>query len=213
MVMSHCARMPFLAGMPLPPASTPSEAYTLSMSLIAQRFRVVENYATDEVSYLNAELHALQVRKIVEGVSYAALSAFEHVHGDSGQRTSDAKKLLDWMVRKKLLVLPGAVTVERVSEASHSIRVTLSPARDLGPEFLDEAYVRSSDILHERHPERLDGSKLEGILRGLQADASRLRGWLWNHWMPLPDQAFLVQMGMNGTSSFWARLDKRPENP
>ena len=61
-----------------------------------------------------AEHLAFQVRKIIEGIAYAALSAAERKSSQlmTKQRTKDADKVLRWLATKNLLRLPSAQRLE-----------------------------------------------------------------------------------------------------
>src|SRR5258708_4139522 len=79
-------------------------AYQHSMGIIRERLTSLDSSFT-KGTLLRAEYVALQVRKIIEGVAFAALSAVEHINSQvlSAQRTKDADKLLVWLNAKGLL--------------------------------------------------------------------------------------------------------------
>src|SRR3954464_10577458 len=88
----------------------PWDGYRRGMSMIRNRFVELERSRENEPRLMRAERTALHVRKIIEGVAYAALSAVEHRNQKmlAEQRTKDGDKLLDWLQAKGLLRLPHA---------------------------------------------------------------------------------------------------------
>ena len=74
------------------------EAYVRSMTLIRSRLLAIDSLSGTEAPLLRAEMLALHVRKIVEGVAFSALSACEIRNAQElrEQRTKDADKLLTW---------------------------------------------------------------------------------------------------------------------
>jgi hypothetical protein len=162
-----------------------------------------------------SEQLALHVRKTVESVAFACLSAAEHRSRlDSlGQRNKGADHLLSWMQRKELLKLPSAQQVRRSTVAGYSLEVIGQGDKDLSLDQLKSAYSRSSSLLHERHPGAITDEWLRSTHEMLEDDARSLRGWLWQHTMFLSGSAFLVQMGQFGTTSFFVPLDRVGDLP
>jgi hypothetical protein len=94
---------------PRPPMEAVT-AYEALMGSVRSRFLVLDVDVDGEGALNRAERFALHVRKIVEAVSFAALSATEHKNATLlvQQRTKDASQVLAWLDQKKLLRLPAA---------------------------------------------------------------------------------------------------------
>lgn len=193
---------------PITQVLDPVRSYERSMSLIRARLISIEALPLGEAPLLRAERIALQVRKIVEGVAFAALSAVEHRNKNilSEQRTKDADKLLSWLDHRQLLRLPSGQTLEASPSVEFKCVFSGAANQDMKLEELKSAYSRASSLIHERHPERLTDEQIliEGAL--IEEDARRLRGWLWLHIMFLRGEGFLVQMGQHGTPSFFGSI-------
>lgn len=190
----------------------PEAAYFKSMMIIRSRFIAAEIAFPDETPLAKAERLALHVRKIVEGVSLASLSAAEARNGHRlpEQRTKDADKLLDWLEKKKMLELPAAQRFGIPTNGATVLEGGEGAARglDLSAKELRKIYSRASDIVHEKHPERLTPERVSKDLKNIGADVAKLRAWLWLHIIFLKNAGFLVQMGQFGTESFMVNLSK-----
>jgi hypothetical protein len=190
-------------------------AYQDTMTLIHLRLLVLDVRVDTENPIIRAERLALHVRKIVEGVSFAALSAMEHRNNRvlAGQRTMDADNLLDWMNKKGLLRLPSSQRVGASPLEGYAMLCEGAGDQDLSLSDLKEMFSRSSALVHERHPERLTAEVTASETAALENDALRLRSWLWNHIMFLRGEGFLVQMGQFGTPSFLVPLTRVGDLP
>ena len=60
------------------PKRSAAELYADSMGLICQRLHLLKSLPSGVPDLTDAETVALQVRKIVEGIAFAALSGAEH---------------------------------------------------------------------------------------------------------------------------------------
>lgn len=188
--------------------TTAGEFYESSIALIAQRLTLVAALPPD-VTYLNAEAHALHVRKTVEGLAFAALSAAEHGAGPMvGQRTKDPIPLLAFLESKRLLTLPKAQDVTQSDGREPRIVAAGAGSRDLHVPDLRRVWGSASEVLHERHPARLTDERLREMVANVRRDAAHLRAWLWNHITFLGGAGFLVQMGLRGTPSFMVQITK-----
>lgn len=186
----------------------PGTAYETLMGTVRSRFLILDADFKDETLLNRAERFALHVRKIVEGMSFAALSATEFKNTSQllQQRTKDASQMLAWLDQKKLLRLPEAQRVTPSSNPLYQIVCEGNPQANVGVTELQKMFSRASALVHERHPERLSLETLKGELQELEKDARSLRHWLWNHIVFFEGSGFLVQMGMFGTSSFMSLL-------
>ena len=188
----------------------PGTAYETLMGTIRSRFLILDVDVENETVLNRAERFALHVRKIVEGVSFAALSATEFKNASQllQQRTKDASQVLAWLDQKKLLRLPEAQRVTRSSDPLYQVVCEGNPPANVGATELQKMFSRASALVHERHPERLSQETLKGELQELEKDARSLRHWLWNHIVFFEGSGFLVQMGMFGTSGFMSLLTR-----
>lgn len=193
----------------------PQEAYLLSASLICARLKQMDINMGDENALARAERFAFHIRKIVEGVAFAALSAAEHRNKNILEklRTKSADQLLHILNRRDLLRLPRAQYVKKSTRPGYRLEVSGVGDLDLAVKDLKSMYKRSSNLIHERHPERLLPKTLAIELSDLENDAARLRSWLWSHIMFLGGAGFLVQMGLVGTDSFMVDLQKIGDLP
>lgn len=185
------------------------------MILIRSRFVALEPEISGEAPIVKAERYALQVRKIVEGVAYGALSAVEHRNAQvlREQRTKDADKLLTWLDQKSLLRLPSAQRIKPPISEDHKFVLEGAGSEDWTLDMLKQAYSRASALVHERHPEQLENNDIRNELDALVQDATKLRSWLWLHMMFLKGEAFYVQMGQFGTPSFITSLTRLADVP
>jgi hypothetical protein len=148
---------------------------------------------------VRAELIALNVRKIIEGVVFASLSAAEIRNQRllAQQRTKDPDKLLKWLRDKGLLHLPSA---QRMGTLEPGFAAVLEGGKgaaaglDVAPSELLSMYSRASALVHERHPESIVSERLSKELAAIEADLCRLKNWLWLHIMFLSGTGYLVQM-------------------
>jgi len=190
----------------------PAAHYARCADTIARRLRVLDTIASG-ATYLDAELTALHVSRIVEVIASAAVCVAGNAHSPSGDRgTQDAARLLTDLHKQHLLVLPKAEDISRSTDPGFALVVSGAQVRDLGVADLKQAYRASTEFLGETSPEAMEGEHLRRALADLRTWAMRLRGWLWNHAMFLEDQALIVQMGMLGTESFIATLRKDAVN-
>lgn len=200
------------------PPLLPYTAYEIGMTVIRARLLSLETKPPDRHPLVHAERAALLVRKVVEGVAFAALSAVEYRNGQMMPelRNKDADKLLSWLDKKRLLRLPSA---RRVSPAAEPAPVgclgSLAEAteHDMTVDQLRSAYSRASALIHERHPERFLPDAIEAESTALEKDGERLRAWLWLHVVRFEDEAFLLDMERYGTPRFLGRLVPMAEAP
>jgi hypothetical protein len=193
----------------------PAAAYEILMGTVRGRLLILDIDVNDESVLYRAERFALHVRKIVEAVSFAALSATEFMNTSQllQQRTKDASQVLAWLDQKKLLRLPKAQRVTASPDPRHGAICEGNPSANIGVAELQGMFSRASALVHERHPERLSQEILKRELQGLEKDAQALRHCLWSHIVFFGGSGFLVQIGMFGTSSFMTLLTRQnPEN-
>ncbi|MBW8830922.1 MAG: hypothetical protein JF606_16140 [Burkholderiales bacterium] len=189
----------------------PVAAYEMLMGTVRGRLLILD--VEDESSLYRAERFALHVRKIVESMSFSALSAteFKNTSRLLQQRTKDASQVLAWLDQKKLLRLPEAQRVTPSSDPRFGAICEGNGPANIGAAKLQGMFSRASALVHERHPERLSQETLKREMQELENDARALRHWLWSHIVFLGGSGFLVQMGMFGTSSFMTLLTR--QNP
>jgi hypothetical protein len=190
------------------------EAYKGCITAIRHRFLALDTNQAHESKIQRAERFALQVRKIVEGIAFAALSAAEYRnrHHLREQRKKDADKLLTWLESKGMLRLPNA---QNIGAPQAGFQIVFEGAQDKDIAFaqLKSMFSRASELVHERHPERLSEGVIDAELTGIERDARQLREWLWTHIMFLHGEGFLIQMGMFDTPSFFVSISKESELP
>ena len=64
------------------PDATSFQHFQDAMAIIADRLQLLQEWPPDDCAYIFVvESYALHLRKIVEGMAFAALSAFEHSEG------------------------------------------------------------------------------------------------------------------------------------
>jgi hypothetical protein len=191
----------------------PAAAYEILMGTVRGRLLILDVDVNDESVLYRAERFALHVRKIVEAVSFAALSATEFKNASQllQQRTKDASQVLAWLDQKRLLRLPEAQRVTPSSDPRYGAVCEGNLPANVAVAELQGMFSRASALVHERHPERLSQQTLEVELQGLEKDARALRHWLRSHIVFFCGRGFLVQMGMFGTSSFMTLLTR--QNP
>ncbi len=194
---------------------TAASAYEHSMALIRARLVSLERTLVGETSLMRAERIGFQVRKIVEGVTFAALSAVEQRNRSAlpDKRTMDPSKLLAWLEKKSLLNLPAAQRIEPSPSSKYKVVLVGAMSENMNRQELDAAYSRASALVHERHPERLTSKAIVEELEAIREDARHLKSWLWLHLMHLRGESFLVQMGQFGSSSFFRPLTRRGDLP
>jgi len=191
----------------------PGAAYETLMRTVRSRFLILDVDVSGEDVLNRAERFALHVRKIVEAVSFAALSATEFKNRGQllQQRTKDASQVLAWLNQKAILRLPEAQRIAPSSDPRYAVVCEGNSAANIGVAELQRMFSRASALVHERHPERLSLESLNGELLELEKDARALRGWLWNHIVFLGGSGFLVQMGRFETPSFLTLLTREEQ--
>lgn len=180
------------------------DAFERSITLIRQRLLVVKSVDQTLPALVQAERISFQVRKIVEGVAFLALSAAElrNRHPLVQQRTKDADQILSWLDSKQMLELPSAQRASESEDPGYAAVFRGAGPKDLDLAALKTMFSRASAMVHERHPERLTPERVNRELAVLKEDGQRLYEWLWLHIMFLKGEAILVQMGQFGTPSF-----------
>lgn len=196
----------------------PDIAYLELMRVIRARLLLGAAVSPDEHPLFRAERLALQVRKVVEGVTFDALSGVEARNGQglAALRTKDADQLLTWLEKKRLLHLPAA---QRLVKPVEGYKMVLeggagaAAGYDIDSTELKQMFSRASGLVHERHPERTTAASLAAETDTLEEDLRRLREWLWLHIMFLRGEGYLIQMGQYGTPSFMVPLSKQSDLP
>lgn len=185
------------------------DAYRASGLLIRKRLLQAEtiiNSRGDEL--LQAEALALQVRKVIESVAFLALSAAEYRNKATlgEMRTKDADKLLALLQTRKMLKLPEAQDILTPSDPAYTMEVRGAQSRNLDLSFLKGAYSRASELVHERHPDRLEQAAVASDFRQLSADSLALQKWLWTHTMFFQGEIILVRMAYPDAQRFITEL-------
>ncbi len=192
-------------------SSTTFQDFIDSMSIITGRIQVFNELPEDASFVFVAESYALHLRKIVEGLAFAALSAFEHTEGRLDhlhRKAPDA--LLRHLDKKGLLQLPRAYDIRQSDDRAYRAKLLPAPDRDLHVSDLYKVWDSASRVLHERHPERITKEALRETGAALRSDSARLRGWLWSHCVHFKGELFMVQMAKVNTDSFAASLKRPP---
>ena len=192
------------------PFDQPAIGYQVAMRLIHARLVVVGNPAGGSLPLFRAEMAGVAVRKVVEGLAFAALSAAEHHNPKLPRsfRTKDASHLLSSLDSKGLLRLPEANDVLPPSDDTHVAILQGRPERNLTAAKLKAMYSRASAIIHERHPERLTDQAIAQELATLEQDVRDLRLWLWTHVTFIQEEAYAIQMDRIHAQDFWISLSK-----
>lgn len=189
---------------------TAVELYADSMGLICQRLHLLKNLPPDAPALTDAETVALQVRKIVEGIAFAALSGTEHRNNEAliSLRSKDGAEIIRTLARRKMLHLPSSQDIRSSDEPD--LRAILSGRgdRDMSAAELAEAFKFASQVIHERHPERLSLDQLQRERDRLRHTARRMRNWLWTHATTHNGQAIVVQMGLYPAEGWCAAVNK-----
>lgn len=178
------------------------------MIIIHSRLLALQTIPAAFSPLIRSETLALHVRKIVEGIAFAALSVVEYRNGQvlATQRTKNADTILRWLAAKGLLRLPEAQTLQLSPTPEFAMILEGAADRNMSSKELEHAYSLASTLIHERHPERLARERVEQEMSDLARYAQRLHGWLWAHCMFFHGEAFLIQMGQAGTSSFFVPI-------
>lgn len=187
---------------------TAPDAYRASGLLIRKRLLQAETTTWAAEPLLEAEALGLQVRKIIESVAFMALSAAEYRNNTTlaDLRTKDADKLLTLLQGRALLKLPEAQDIKPPSEPSFAMELHGAQSRNLDLASLKRAYSRASQLVHERHPERLDQAIVASEAIKLAQDAEALRRWLWTHTMFFRGEMILVRMQFPDQARFITQL-------
>ena len=166
------------------------------MGLICQRLHLLRTLSTDVPALTDAETVALQVRKIIEGIAFAALSGTEHRNKGTliGLRSKDGAEIIRTLSKRKMLHLPCSQDFKSSADPAYRVIISGRGDRDMTADDLAEAFKLASQVIHERHPERLGPERLEQERSNLRAVAERLRDWLWTHMTLHNGEAIVVQM-------------------
>ncbi len=195
---------------PKPPERTPVELYAASIGLVRQRLQLLGGLPTESSPLTDAETVALQVRKIIEGIAFAALSGTEHRNKEAliGLRSKDGAEIIRTLARRKMLHLPCSQDFKSSSDPAYRVIMSGRGDRDITADELIEAFGLASRVIHERHPERLSPLKLEQEREALRAFAGRLRDWLWTHSTLHNGEAIIVQMVLYPAASWCVSASK-----
>jgi hypothetical protein len=182
----------------MPSARSPAELYADSMGLICQRLHLLKSLPSDVPELADAETIALQVRKIVEGLAYAALSGSEHRNKEViiGLRSKDGADVLRSLSKRGMLHLPKAQDLSRATNPAYEIVISGRGDRDMTEIELIDAFKLASQIIHERHPERLTLHGVRADRDKLRSITSKMREWLWTHMVSHRGEAIVVQMAL-----------------
>lgn len=192
------------------PFDQPAMGYQIAMRLIHARLVAVGNPVEGSLPLFRAEMVGVAVRKVVEGLAFAALSAAEHQNPKLPRsfRTKDANHLLSSLDSKGLLRLPEANDVLPPSDDTHVAIFQGRPERNLTVAKLKAMYSRASVVIHERHPERLTDQTIAQEVIALEQDVRDLRLWLWTHVTFIQKEAYAIQMNQINAQDFWISLGK-----
>jgi hypothetical protein len=140
----------------------PAAAYEILMGTVRARLLIHDVDVNEEGVLYRAERFALHVRKSVEAVSFAALSATESKNTSQllQQRTKGASQVLTWLDQKKLLRLPESQRVTPSFDPRYGAVCEGNPPANIGVAELQGMFSRASVLVHERHPERLSQERL-----------------------------------------------------
>ncbi len=202
----------------------PAKAYEQVMALIAVRFRWLSESIDSVVggstyeAIRRAEAIAMDVRKIAEAVAFAVLSGVEWDGTVIPNRRATTRPLkLLRRLSKVSARYPGMMRAQDVLVGGPlDAKATFRGAagRDVDLSRLEPMWGRASQLLHERHPERLTPERIRGESEALVEDARLLRSWLWNHLLFVGQgQCFVVQMGQLGRPGFFSTAQKVADLP
>lgn len=186
------------------------EIYADSMGLICQRFHLIDSLEAGLPLLTEAETIALQVRKIVEGIAFAALSGTEHRNKSKllNLRSKDGADIIRYLEKRQLLQLPLAQEIRKSDDPAYSLILSGRGELDLTADDLTSAFKLASQVIHERHPERLSLGQVTRERDRLREIAISLRRWLWTHMTTHRGEAIVVQMGLYPTEGWCGGASK-----
>lgn len=192
-----------------------AQLYADSMGLICQRLHLIKSLPPGAPDLTDAETIALQVRKIVEGIAFAALSGTEHRNKEKmlNIRTKDGADIIKFLSKRGMLYLPTSQDLSSSSDPSYRLVLSGRGDRDMTDVDLIDAFKLSSKIIHERHPERLAMSELKRDRDCLRKIAEQMREWLWTHMVSHRGEAIIVQMGLYPRDGWCGTASKIAELP
>ena len=141
----------------------PAVHYARCADTIARRLRVLDTIGSG-ATYLDAELTALHLSKIVEVVASAAECVAGKAYKPSGDRgTQDAARILTELHKQHLLVLPKAEDITTSDQPGFALVVSGAQVRDLGVQRHDRGFEPASQAV--RQPLPTVGGLPETLLR------------------------------------------------
>ena len=185
----------------------PLRNYEHIMLMAKRRLMFIEQYNDQSVDILKVEMIAVQMRKIIEGVAYACVSACElggEVLNDDVREAYSADRVFSELSKLNLGFVPrpcsfsvkGERTVDNwdISNTGFARSDAFFRAKD----YL-AAYRKLHQYAHEFHPRlphhMLKKDGLDRAISFLRPIKKRLTNSLWQHMMVFGNSALLIDFG------------------
>ena len=128
-------------------------------------------------------------------------------------RTKDGADIIKFLGRRGLLHLPTAQDLSLSPDPNFRMILSGRGDRDMTEGDLISAFKLASQIIHERHPERLSMDAVRRDRDSLRQIAGRMREWLWTHMVSHKGEAIVVQMALYPKAGWCGTASKSGELP
>lgn len=187
----------------------PLRDYENLMLMIKRRLMFIEEHNDKKVDFLKVELIGVQLRKIVEAVSYSCMCACELGAAELEidlLRSYKPREIFEKLAQQQLDFVPQPRVVKvRSNEDSEIIDWNISDKKLDRSKLISTAlgyvklYKKLAPYAHEFHPRRghhmLHKDGLERSVSILGAIKTKLTNSLWQHFIPCGNRALVVDFG------------------
>ncbi len=187
----------------------PIRSYLSYMDAIKWRFIWFDQFENKTVSFVDIENMGLQVRKIIEGISYGVWIAnggdpiFQHRDQQSGKSAYSADRIFDELLKKKIFCVPQPENFEYLGRSKNGhIQWRLESANKIiqGLRFYRDLYIKSHLFGHELHPIKRDHffhneNGLAEAAKWVKESIFSLQEIMWNHSINVGYRMLFVDFG------------------
>ncbi len=209
----------------------PLRDYENLMSMIKRRLMFIEEHNDQKVDFLKVELIGVQLRKIVEAVSYCCLCACELGAAELNEellKSYKPREIFERLAEHNLSFVPQPRSINiGVGDNSEILEWSISASEFEQKNLVSTAsayvklYKKLAPYAHEFHPRRghhmLHKDGLERSVSILGAVKTKLTNSLWQHFLPCGNRALVVDFGKKDKSApevfVFRAQDERPAWP
>jgi hypothetical protein len=185
----------------------PLRNYEHIMLMAKRRLMFIEQFNDQRVDILKVEMVAVQMRKIIEGIAYACVSACElggEVLNDDVRDSYSADRVFSELSKLNYGFVPRPCSFSVAGEKTVDNWEISNPGFARSDAFFyakdySGAYKKLHQYAHEFHPHRphhmLHKDGLDRAISFLRPIKTRLTNSLWKHMMVFGNSALLIDFG------------------